>query len=336
MDWPSFLSSNGIPFVEKGRNVSRGNVAINCPFCAGADPSEHCNISLSGKGFYCLRNKQHSGGEARLVQVLLHCTYEQALDYVKGGRSIPDDWYSRVMSLVNASPALAVAQPLKWPKEFRRLDQHRISCRPYWQYLKRERRYTDAQIDRMWDRFDIAYCTKGPDHGRIIFPIYFEERLVTWTGRTISGNQNLRYKTLTADEEKAREDGTQCALGPISNYLLWWDHIIDCDAETIVLCEGPFDALRLMHLGWGIGVVATCFFTAQPGPMQIDLLHELLPRFKRRYLMLDAGTWATGVTIAGSLAALNVERLDLPSGTKDPDLLTVGGFERLIHTSPAF
>lgn len=120
------------------------------------------------------------------------------------------------------------------------------------------------------------------------------------------------------------------ALGPISNYLLFWDHIIDCDAETIILCEGPFDALRIMYLGWTEGIVATCFFTAQPGPMQVDLLHELLPRFERRYHLLDEGTTAAQIRLSNDLAALDIEGLALPVGTKDPDLLTMAALDSIL------
>lgn len=331
MDWPAFLDAQGIAYVERGKNVSRGNIAINCPFCAGADPSEHLNISLHDRGWYCLRNRGHSGrSDARLLQALLNCTYEHALSIAQGGSVLPDNWYARVMQMVNMPTELALAKPLVWPKEFRKLDLHSVLARPYVAYL-RGRRYTDNQIDRMQERFDISYCRKGAFHGRIIFPVYFEDRLVTWTGRTISRNVDLRYKTLTADPDKAFEEGTQCALGPVSNYLLWWDDIIDCDADTIVLCEGPFDALRIMHLGWTEGIVATCFFTAQPGPMQVELLHELLPRYKRRFLLLDEGTWATTMQVTDSLAALRVQPLHLPSGTKDPDLLTLAGMRQVIH-----
>lgn len=332
MDWPAFLNNNGIEFVEHGRNVSRGNIAINCPLCGGADPSQHLNISLSGRGFYCLRNRAHSGGEARLVQALLNCSYEQARAVVQDDRSLPEDWYSRIMVLAGGAPNNSAPQhPLQWPKEFRELDQ-KVRARPYWNYLL-GRRYTNIQIAKLWQRFDICYCTSGPFSGRIIFPIYFEDRLVTWTGRAISPRSMLRYKTLSADPEKAGEEGTQVALGPVSDYLLFWDQLLTSDADTIVLCEGPFDALRMMTLGRRRGVVATCCFTAQPSNAQIDLLHELLPRFTRRLLLLDQGTWATGMRVTDTLAALGVERLDLPLGVKDPGELDLVGFTQLLHLS---
>ena len=332
MDWPQFLSANGIQFVERGRNVSRGNIAIPCPFCAGADPSEHLNVSLSGRGFYCLRNRAHSGGEARLVQALLKCSYEQARAVVGGGPALADDWHSRVMALAAPSWERPPPARLKWPAEFRQLDK-RMTARPFWRYLL-DRDYTPVQIGKLWQRWDMAYCAKGPFHGRIIFPVYFEGRLVTWTGRAISSRATLRYKSLSPDFEKAAEEGTQQALGPISDYLLWWDYLLDCDADTIVLCEGPFDALRLMTLGWTRGVVATCFFTAQPSAAQIDLLHELLPRYRRRFLLLDRNTWATATRVVTDLSALGVERLDLPSGVKDPGELDIAGFTDLLDFYP--
>lgn len=330
MDWPEFLDASGIHYVERGGNVSKGNVAVKCPWCGSEDPSEHLNISLHDKGWYCLRNRQHSGkSDARLVQGLLSVTYEQALSIVQGGRVLPADFLSQVERLLGPPADMPVTKPLHWPVEFKPLDPKRMTHRPFLNYL-RGRNYSDKQIDNMWKRWDLAVALRGPFANRIIFPIYFEDRLVTWTGRTISPNQTLRYKTLSADPEKAAEEGLRPALGPVSNYLLFWDEIIDCNAHTIIMCEGPFDALRIMHLGRARSIVATCFFTAQPGPAQVDLLHELLPRFDRRYLLLDEGTWATSMRVGRDLAALQVARLDLPSGTKDPDLLTVGGLVGLV------
>jgi hypothetical protein len=118
-------------------------------------------------------------------------------------------------------------------------------------------------------------------------------------------------------------------LAPINNYLLWWDHLIDCDADTIILVEGPFDALKVTTLGWTRGIVATCFFTQSPGPLQIDLLHELLPKFEKKYLLLDQGTLPALITIASELQTLGVEPLRLPIGVKDPGELTGEQLEEL-------
>ena len=55
---------------------------------------------------------------------------------------------------------------------------------------------------------------------RIIFPVMFEDKLVSWTGRAISLDAFLRYKTLPADQEKAKAWGYQPSIWqlPIISY----------------------------------------------------------------------------------------------------------------------
>jgi hypothetical protein len=138
---------------------------------------------------------------------------------------------------------------------------------------------------------------------------------------------------LSADPEKAELDYMPPALAPINNYLLWWDDLMKADVETIILCEGPFDALKVTTLGWNMGVAATCFFTQSPGPLQVDLLHELLPRFRRKYLLLDQGTIPALIKIAAELQTLGVERLLLPRGVKDPGVLTREQLESVLESN---
>jgi hypothetical protein len=89
------------------------------------------------------------------------------------------------------------------------------------------------------------------------------------------------------------------------------------EADTLLLVEGPFDALKTSELGRRIGIVSTCFFTAAPTYQQTLLLHELCARFPRKILLLDAGTFALGLRVARILAALDVKAQQL-QGFKDP------------------
>jgi hypothetical protein len=326
-DWVQFLDRNSVEYATSGPNVSKNNVAIACPLC-GDDPSQHMVISTIGYGWWCWRNRSHKGkSPVRLVQALLHCSFEQAHNIVEGSTFLPDDFHGQVMALLGPTPPPDSREPLSLPDTFKRLGRQ-PSARPAINYLKR-RNFTDKQIDRFYNRHGIVYCSRGAFKGRIIFPITFEGRLVTWTGRSVSPNAMVRYKTLSNDPEKAAADELPPALAPINNYLLWWDHLIDCDADTIILVEGPFDALKVTTLGWTRGIVATCFFTQSPGPLQIDLLHELLPKYEKKFLLLDQGTIPALIKIAAELQTLGVEPLRLPVGLKDPGELTGEQLEEL-------
>lgn len=322
-DWLAFFDQHNIEYVTRGSNVSRDNVAIHCPFCGVDDESQHLSVNLSGRGYRCFRRPTHRGrSAARLVAALLRCSLDAARRMVGDAVFIPDDFMGRVTSVLTPAQVDESAE-LEWPEEFKTIAD-RPSARLVYQYLMgASRRFSCDQIDTFTERFGLHYASQGLYRGRIVFPVHQDNRLVSWTGRTVYPGEALRYRTLSTDPES--QDcmrGYGPALGPISDYLLWYDDLLDTDADTIVLVEGPFDALNVRVRGWGEGIDATAFFTSSPSTQQINLLHELLPRYRRRLLLLDQNTLATALHVVGSLTGLGVEIAHLPRGVKDPGLLT--------------
>ena len=316
-DWQRALDQNHIPYSASGANVSRGNLVTHCPFCGHADQGQHMSINLEGRGWRCFRNPDHRGkNPARLLQALLGCSAEHAASLVGNDIYIPENFEHQVLQYMTAKQ-IGKSHKLELPDVFKSFNDVYPSARPFIEYL-RGRGFTIKQCKMMTQWYDLRYCTRGAFAYRIIFPIYHERKLVSWTGRAINKGAVIRYKTLHVRQDTAADDYSIPALGPISNYLLWFDDLMESDHETIVLCEGPFDALRVDVLGWHYGIRATCFFTSSPSAQQIELLHQLLPRYKRRLLCLDQGMIANTVKVAGQLAALGVRPIELPKRYKDP------------------
>lgn len=329
-EWISFLESHHIHYVTTGPNVSRGHVAVHCPFCGAGDKSQHMSINLNGKGWRCFRNREQHKGKSPvyLVQALLQTTQERARAIVGEAVFIPDDFMNAVMSKLNPNDKPARKQALVMPKEFRPLKEV-ASARHFINYLTGPtRQFTKQQVLRMTKDYDIHYATGGPMKGRVIFLVKYEQQLVSWTGRSIYPDAFLRYKTLSADPEVEENP----AMGPINDYLLWWDDLIDRqhDSDTLILCEGPFDALKVSVIGARHGIDATCFFTASPSVRQIDLLHTLMDQYSRKFLLLDRGTLATAMRVQSSLSALKIPYLSLPENVKDPGLLEERGLLSLV------
>jgi len=326
-EWLSFLNARGIEYATSGPNVSRGHVAVKCPWCGAADPSQHMGISLEGAGWACWRNREHRGRKpARLVQALLNCRMDQAYEIV-GGINVPSDFMSQVAAQLTKREDVAVdLRTLKMPKEFKPF-RNLPSARPFIAYLK-ERGYTQKQILHMSETYDMSYCVAGPFKYRIIFPVIHKYRLISWVGRTIS-TSNLRYKALTVDPDKAKADNTPVAVDLNTNYVLWYDQLKEWDADTLVICEGPFDSLRVNELGDGLGIASTCVFTSSPSDAQIEILYELLPRFKRKYLMLDRGTLPTAMKILSRMPRSEIKIVELPSHLKDPGEMQMADLKNL-------
>ncbi len=319
--WQAFLDQFNVHYVTKGPSVTRGHVAVRCPFCID-DPSEHLSISLEGKGWRCWRNPQQHAGKSptRLIAGLIGCSYDRAKEIAGEDRSlIPDDFMGKVMSLVETKEERGSDRSLTVPIDFKPI-RNSISMLPCINYL-RERNLDDIEIFRLTERYGLRYCKHGPFKARIIFPVHYKKKLVSYTGRSVMADAKIRYKTLTTDLEKAREMGVKPAVGPINNYLLFYDDLMKSTAKTIVIVEGPFDALLMNILGRKLGIVATCIFTNTPTATQIDLFHELMPRFERRCVMLDNDMYAQALRLRSSLTSLGVEQISLPRGVKDPALL---------------
>ena len=329
-EWRSFLDSYNVKYVTSGPNVSRGHVAVHCPFCGSADPSQHMSINLAGQGWRCFRNTSHRGKHpAYLIARLLNTSTERASQIVGDSVFIPEDFMGAVMGKLTPKVIEPRKTPLLMPEEFKPIGD-KPSCRHAVNYLTGPTRmFTYDQVMGMTDRYGLKFAVRGPFKGRIIFPVEFEGDLVTWTGRTIYSQEELRYRTLSADPEL--EDDP--AIGPVNDYLLWYDDIRDNvnDADVLVLCEGPFDALKVRVLGRRHGIEATCFFTAAPSSRQIDLLHDVVHRYPQRYLLLDRGTLGTAMRAQGDMSSLEMRVLSLPSDVKDPGTLTE---RQLLETIP--
>lgn len=316
-DWPNFLQQNNIYFATTGPNVSKGNLVLHCPWCGHADDSQHLVVNLSGRGFKCWRQPLHSGkNPAKLIQALLNCSWEQANSLAGQSKTLPNDFMNKVKQSLTKQEIKQPINKLKLLNEFKPFSD-KPSCKIYVEYLQR-RKFSDHAIFESTKHYNIFYCTQGQYKGRIVFPVYHDSELCGWTGRTIYPDQMIRYKTLTHDFEKAGENGELPAPGPISNYLLFYDVVVNRTADTIVLCEGPFDAWRTNLLGESIGVVGTCFFTSTLSKQQLNLLHELLPRFKNKYLLLDENTFSKATRVKSDLISLGVTIKRLPQGVKDP------------------
>jgi len=310
--WLDIFRLYHVDFAEGGRNVSKGHVAVHCPFCGTADESHHMSVSLRHGGWRCWRNAAHKGRDpARLLAALIRCSPAQAQqilgpDFVV----LPDDYLASIRGKL--FPKVIEPPPVyEMPTEFRPLVRE-PRARRFIDYL-RERGFVES-VDVL-GLYGLRYCTIGPWEDRIIFPVYRKGKLAAWTGRSIRSDANLRYKT----------------EGPIGDHLLWQDQLQrQTKANTIVLCEGPFDALKVRYLGRGLGITATCWFTAMPNRTQADRLHELLGAFPRRFLILDRGAEAKAIKLAGELRELSVRRLVLPRAYKDPGELDKEALEALV------
>jgi hypothetical protein len=304
------------------------------PFCGPDDHSEHLGIDLSQERWACWRNPQHRGkSPIRLVAALINCTFEQAADLTGKQRYIPSDFGNKVLAaLAPATIKKEKERSLTLPKEFKTFRDV-PSAQPFLRYLEGRGFGRRFILSKFSQSYGMYYAVRGPYRYRVIFTIEINGKLLCWTGRAIN-DARLRYKALSDDPEKAQAEGYDPAVARTVDLLLWYDDLVHSDAHTLVLCEGPFDALKVRFLGQGKGVVASCFFTAAPSEAQIALLCGVADRFKRRIILLDQGTLPVALHSRGRMAGIDAEVVVLPIGIKDPGDLTNLGCLNLDRISP--
>ncbi len=326
-DWRKFCDAHSISYITRGPNTAHNHISIHCPFCGEADTSEHLGLSLDKKrpAWGCWRSRSHRGVDpVRLIRALLGCSEEHAKSLVARG-SLPElDEFSKLFGgAPREGPDLSSGtyrkQSLRMPKEFKRLGEGLYSRR-FEDYLSR-RGFADP-LD-VASTYDLRYCLTGTYSNRLLLPIYYQEQLVGWTGRDVSGRSDLRYHSLTDKSEVSRKQGYPPAPINLKQLVLWQDYVLE-GGEGLVIVEGPLDALKVDYFNDVPGVVTTCLFGKPTNP-QLKTLSLAARRFKWVVSALDPDAWADALPFIYELQDLSGKRVfnpKLPGGAEDPGAMS--------------
>ncbi len=313
IDWLSFLQSHHIDYIERGPSTSPNNIYTHCPFCGSADTGHHMGLSLSN-GFYgCWREESHRGrNPVRLIQALLQCSRLQAENLAKNQITLPLDNFEAVIRSLSYEVTETETKISKviFPPNIKTLVDKGMG-RIFIDYLM-TRDYTRAEARHLCEVYWLMYSIVGPFAYRIIIPIEMEEGVVTWTGRDITGTAEARYKTLSKVESR-------CS---IKEALFGYKSLIeDKEAHTLIVCEGPFDSIKVDFYGYQFGIRGTCLFGLQASDAQVSLLTRLASQFQHKYIALDAGAGVLQMHLLNKLEFLGFKGLSIPEPYKDPDSL---------------
>ena len=315
-DWQRFLDSQGIEYSERGASTAKGNLYVKCPFCGDADQGKHMGLSTAGRGWGCWRNQQHRGrAPERLIQALLGCGWPEAARLAgKGVSGLPSGlagFMDAVRGALGINPKAETRKPPLRPVDFRLFMP---GGGPIMDYM-RDRKFSAADLYQLAEKFDLHYAIRGDWSYRLIIPVHAPDGTwLTWTGRAINFDAKIRYKTLTSDPDKAGEG--PLAVGPINDFLLNLPSLL-AGGETLILAEGPFDAMRLSLFADRFDAKATCLFGKAISPAQIEWLVQLRPLYNRVVLLLDPDASLDALGVQARLAPLAIKTHRL-LGQHDP------------------
>lgn len=246
----------GIPYQTEGhKHVRSGWIGIPCPFCTG-NPGYHLG--------YCYdRNSKYAGA--------FHCWRCGGKNLIEVLSSLLNTDTSSTWSIIKeyqidgTGPIISTKTERKGPTKGRSTCQLPIGTKPiqeiHRQYLQ-NRNFNPDKIEEIWKIQ--ATGPVGNYKHRIIIPIFFNKKLVSYQGRDITNKSSMKYKACPQDLE-AREHKT-CLYG-----------LDEVQGDSVVVVEGVTDVWRL-----GIGAVAT---------FGIEYKHDQIPllkRFKNIFILFDS------------------------------------------------
>lgn len=335
-DWPRFLRQQGVPYITRGPNVSSGsNLGLHCPWCGPTDPSHHLSVSLRGEGYRCWRNPRAHVGKARwrLISALLNCSPEEARRLAgEETTPTPEDenlsaQLAKLLGPTQASSAPA-SGPVKLPKEIKPLRGPQGLAAPFWNYLD------DRGLASPWvcSTYGLHYATAGRYRYRVVIPIQaVDGQLMTWTARTISPREPIRYKALPSRPPTDDYDGP-LARKPPGTLLLGLPFLIQVpNPRTLIVCEGPFDAIKVSALGRAVGVYGTCLFGLNISEGQALLIERLAARFERVMVLLDPDAATLNLRIREAVTC-SVAFGHMPQGVEDPGAFTQATFNKFLQS----
>lgn len=298
LDFESLCAANGIYVAQPGdRHYHPGDwVQVECPFCSG-NPGHHLGWNKGEGFFHCFRCKGVGGtgwhAVDKAVAALLRIALPEARRIIKQ--------FSASGTVVDEpsepAPRREVKSSVRMPP----------GCGPM---TKLHREYLSGRgFDP--DRLEAEWGLLGTGmHGeykfRVVAPITFCGRVVSYQARDVTGKSNLRYKACRIEDEVVHH----------KHVLYGFDEAVGLNEVTVV--EGIPNVWRL-----GRGSVAT--FGISYTDEQVDLL---VRHWKRIRILFDRDEHGAGQEAAENLGGLLssrgrdveilvLEESDLPPGGKD-------------------
>lgn len=244
----------GVTYQESGPGIAKGWVGIPCPFCTG-HAGNHLGFCIDPKSkFYGAFSCWRCGGKnaTKVISTILSVDEREAYSVIK---QFSLDGPNRVYLGSNLKSG---------PTKGNTICKLPAGTGPLKAIHKRylmQRNFLPSKIAAKY-----SLQATGPAGGynhRIIIPIEFKRKLVSYQGRDITGRSELKYKACREEDEIRHHK--HCLYG-----------IDNVPGDSVVVVEGVTDVWRL-----GDGAVAT--FGIKYTQEQV----ALLLRFKRIFILFD-------------------------------------------------
>lgn len=251
MDIERLYRDFGVDYASEGHRHARpGWINASCPFCTG-NPGYHLGFDLDGNYYYCWRCGWHP--IIQTISKLTNISEPEVRKFIKQyGLTVPKSRPSSEATVrIKAHRMPSYTEPMG--------SNHR-------QYLIR-RGFDPDELGKLWNLVGTGPISKldGLDFKhRIIIPIVWDQKEVSFTSRDITNKHPLRYITCPKDRELIHHKEI------IYGRQEYWKDIGIC-------VEGPTDV-------WRLGVNSFATFGIKYIPQQVRIIAKT---FKRVAVVYD-------------------------------------------------
>jgi Toprim-like len=285
LGWSEFVKDYHIPHEVRGSQIY-----VHCAWCGPHDVPK-LGLDPDSAAYGCWRSTGHRGRQPyKAIASLLGVSETEA-------RQIAQTYFRYLYTTPILEDANE-AQSLEIPPEFHEFGRDKQIEHQFLDYIAKR------GLDPTWltARYSLRWTISGPFAYRIIIPIIKNQFWYAWTGRAISSNEELRYKSFSS----------KTLPNVITNYFL--DHDNLKGGKTLYVCEGAFDAFAISSLFLS-GTDATCLFGQQISASQRGGLMTLTKLYEEVVIALDADAALSSMQMANCLKwSSNNVRMLVPPG----------------------
>ena len=249
-----FLINNNIGYKTSGKNVSKGEYSICCPFCGEA--KFHCGINPSKGLFHCWKCGE-KGNLVKIVAKIKNVSFIESKEIIRPTSELRQVLEER--SKIIEEPIVIQNKDFKLPLHTYRFRKDKTDL---WQetafmFLRQKYGLTWNDVEQA----DLRYCVYGKWKNSIIIPVYKDKKLINFLGRCWDKNSKVRYNICPNEK----------AVLNIHKTLYNIDSI-KIGQDLLVLVEGVFDCLKV-----GLNIAVASFGT-EVSQEQRNLLIGLKPK----------------------------------------------------------
>lgn len=273
------INDYNIENTQTGKHSSAGWVNINCPFCN--DKSFHGGFNLSEDWYNCWKCGTFS--IPYVLAKILHLNKYQIQEILKQYNTHTQIINHLNKKKVKKHTVKSIEMIGEKPKKIHK------------QYLKNR----GLNPNYIIDKYQITGTMNTPLDWkfRLVIPIFYNNKLISYQARDVTGNSKLRYKVLSPE------------LSVLNNKHIFYG-LEFAGSEKVAIVEGIFDQ-------WKMGDNFIAAFGSNLTNQQI----KLLTHFKQVFFLFDSDAIEKAKKYGKMLQALKndiqVEVIDLELGNRD-------------------